>query len=994
MTSPIPATIHAAPASLAHPPSRPRRRVAGLTTAGPASRARAIAVALGVALGLVVTTPAHAQRVTGTIQGKIVRGAETQAQAKVSATNLTNGAVVTVTAGADGVYVLPGLAPGQYLITVTSTGGEETTEFVDVGTGQTLQVDLDVASVTVKGAERIEVSGQRFENRTSEVATNISQAQIANLPQSNRSFLNFAALAPGVRVSDKEFDKSVSSAGLEARQTNVFIDGLSLKNNIIEGGVVGQDASRGNPFPQTALAGFRVLTQNFKAEYEQAGTAIISAVTRSGGNDMHGELFGSWQDRNVTAIDPFAEKLMQPKPAYKRYQLGGLLSGPIIKDHLFWLATYEGNYQDRANQVALGDATPANLMRFGQYQGSFVSPFREHLAFGKLTWLPKPAHTVDLSLSLRRETDIRNFGGQTSFENAENVRNNVVAVSLRHQWRADSGLVNEANAQFLNSQFNPEAENPGTVGQEYVGVIKIGGRDTDQDIVQRTVTLRDDVTFPTVQALGDHQFKVGAKLAFQHYQVERALFGNPLFHFRNDMANNLDFDIPFEAQFGVGNPRATAANQQIGLYAQDDWQINRLFTVNLGLRWDIETNPLNNDYKTPDNVRAAVTELAATVAEHNGPDFFKVDNYLTDGTQRPIYLGAIQPRLGASYDVRGDQSVVLFAGAGRYFDRTLFNTGVDERLRLQYGVRTFRFSRDGMPRDGQPTIVWDPSYLSRQGLQGLIDSGIAPAPEIFLLENDTKPLHTDQLSYGVRQVVGPVNLSLTFSHIHGENGVGFYPANRDATGNRDFLPVPGKFGNVLISADDIQSRFIGIYVTAEKPYTDASKWGVTATYTRSWSKIRGDLFNFDYPTIKATPLTPGNADERDRLVVGGLTALPQGFKLSTLMTFGTGTPYTIANAAAGFGPTQFKLKRNGGRADGFLQYKQIDLRLTKELEVAPHHRVAAFVEVFNLFNWYNYGEYNGFIPPLSDPEPNPNYGKPAKLIGPTRSVQLGLTYGF
>src|SRR6185369_15049105 len=100
----------------------------------------------------------------------------------------------------------------------------------------------------------------------------------------------------------------------EARQTNVFIDGLSLKNNIIEGGVVGQDASRGNPFPQLAVAGFRVLTQNYKAEYEQAGSAIISTVTRSGGNDVHGEFYGSFQNKDLVAIDPFAEKLNKDNP--------------------------------------------------------------------------------------------------------------------------------------------------------------------------------------------------------------------------------------------------------------------------------------------------------------------------------------------------------------------------------------------------------------------------------------------------------------------------------------------------------------------------------------------------------------------------------------------------------------------------------------------------------------------------------------------------------
>src|SRR5678815_4992990 len=208
-----------------------------------------------------------------------------------------------------------------------------------------------------------------------------------------------------------------------------------------------------------------------------------------------------------------------------RYQIGGLVSGPIVPKRLFGLVTYEGNYQNRANQVALGDPTPENVARFGSYQGNFTSPFREHLAFSKVTWLPAADQTVDFTASLRHESDIRSFGGQTSRENAEDVRNNVFTSAVRHQFRAKSGLVNEATLLFLNSEFNPGALNPDQVGQEYVGVIKIGGRDTDQDIVQRGITLRDDVTLPSFAGAGDHQVKMGAKLSFQHYQIERTLFG-------------------------------------------------------------------------------------------------------------------------------------------------------------------------------------------------------------------------------------------------------------------------------------------------------------------------------------------------------------------------------------------------------------------------------------------------------------------------------------
>jgi TonB dependent receptor/Carboxypeptidase regulatory-like domain len=957
-----------------------------------------IGIAIALAGALALATPASAQRVTAQIQGRIVSKASPAAGAIVVATNLDTTAATTVVTDARGGYLLAALPPGQYLLAVTLTSGEEAVETVVVGIGQSVQFNLDVSASAVSGSETIVVAGAVTENKTSEVATNISREQLRSLPQNSRNFLNFALLAPGVRGSTDELNQSISSGGLEARQTNVFIDGLSLKSNILQGGVVGQDASRGNPFPQLAVGGFRVLTQNFKAEYEQAGTAVISSVTRSGGNEVHGEVFGSLQTKQLVAKNPYVEKNMLPKPDYSRAQVGGLLSGPIVKNKLFALATYEGNYQDRSEQVTIGNRTPENLARFGQYEGSFTSPFREHLAFAKVSYVPDVAQTFDLSANLRRETDVRSFGGISSFETAENVRNNVFATALRHQFRTCSDLVNEATAQFLLAQWNPSVENAGLVGREYQGVVRVGGRDSEQDIQQRTIMLRDDVTLPPVDAAGEHLFKVGAKLALQNYDVTKTQFGNPLFRYRVDAANNLTFDQPFEASFGAGEPNVTSDNTQIGLYAQDDWQVNHHLTFNVGLRWDIETNPLNNDYETPAAVRAAVTELATTVAAMNGPDFFDVDNYLTDGSDRSIFFGAVQPRLGFSYDLLGDQRIVVFGGAGRYYDRTLFNTGYDERYRLQYGVRLFRFSSDGAMRDGQQTIVWDDSYLSRDGLQGLINSGIAPNPEIFLLENDTRPLHTDQYSFGVRQVVGDVNLSATFSHIRGENGVGFYPANRAKSGNRDFVPVPGNFGNVLISADDIQTRFTGVYLTAERAYRDDSPWGASATYTLGWSKVRGGDFNFDFPTIKDTPLTPGNSDERHRLVVSGIVGLPQGFKASTLVQLGTGLPYDIADASAGFGPN-FKFRRNGGRAqddflqDDFIQFSQVDVRLTKDFVVTGDHRASISAEVFNLFNSYNYGGYEGFLPPTAEPA-NPNFGKPTKLIGTTRAFQFGMSYGF
>jgi hypothetical protein len=105
------------------------------------------------------------------------------------------------------------------------------------------------------------------------VATNVTRQQVENLPTPDRNFLGLAQLAPGTQLQGDSLDgtRRTFTAGAQgADQVNVFIDGASYKNDILQGGVAGQDASRGNPFPRNAIREFRVITQNFKAEYQKA----------------------------------------------------------------------------------------------------------------------------------------------------------------------------------------------------------------------------------------------------------------------------------------------------------------------------------------------------------------------------------------------------------------------------------------------------------------------------------------------------------------------------------------------------------------------------------------------------------------------------------------------------------------------------------------------------------------------------------------------------
>src|SRR5918999_5122367 len=258
-------------------------------------------------LTFVAWAPAAAQTTTGSIRGYVrntsgVPIGDVQVVARDSAMGSTRGTVTAAT----GFYNLSGLRPGMYQLTARRIGLNPQTQTVAVLIGQTQNVDFSVAEAAVQLQAVVSTATATAvtETRTSEVATNVTREQIDNLPQQDRNFLNFAGLAPGITVSRAEENKQIKAGGLNASKINVFIDGTSYKNDILEGGVHGQDAARGNPFPQLAIREFRVITQNFKAEYQRAASAVVTATTKSGTNDLEIDAFVLGQNKGLVGVDP------------------------------------------------------------------------------------------------------------------------------------------------------------------------------------------------------------------------------------------------------------------------------------------------------------------------------------------------------------------------------------------------------------------------------------------------------------------------------------------------------------------------------------------------------------------------------------------------------------------------------------------------------------------------------------------------------------------
>lgn len=920
---------------------------------------------------LACSTPALAQSTSATIRGVVKDDTGGLPGANIVAREITGGFTFTAVTGTDGSFTLAGLRPATYDITVSMDQYKPAARRLTVLVGQNIDLDFRMTADLVYAENVTVVGDQVVDIKTSTISTNVTSEQIRNLPQNDRNFLNFAALAPGVRVNaGSETNKQVTAGALPGFNTNVFIDGVSYKNDILLGGVVGQDSSRGNPFPQNAVQEFRVLTQNFKAEFEKASSATITAVTKSGGNIWSGDAFLLYQNKGLVGLDPIARDRNEQKPAYERFQGGASLGGPIIKDKLTAFGTYEYNRQDRERSVRRGGSAVTPPIDITPFLGVFPSTFRSHLGFGKVTYQPAPGQTLDVSYSLRSENEIKDFGdGERSRESAVDFTTDVNTATARHL-TTRSSWINEATLTFQRFKWNTLPLNPDLIGQEYQGVIRIGGADTEQLFIQDRLSLRNDFT----RFAGKHAVKGGFVVSRMKYDVTKFFNANPIFRYRS---NEL-FAFPFEASYGVGDPTLNAKNTQFGLFLQDDWNATPRLTINAGVRWDYETNQLNNDYVTPANVIAAVQS-------------FVPSNYFTDGNDRPGFKKAFQPRLGFSYDLSGTGKTILFGGVGRYFDRVLYNSGLDERFRLQFAVRTFRFSADGAPRDGQPTLVWQDSYLSKAGLDGIIATGRSGNPEVFLIDNNTRPPVSDQFTVGLRHSFGNVVASLSYLGVRSKNGLTFIFGNRRPENQECCFAIPG-FSNVLLSSDDKKAWYDSAALQIEKPFTSESKWGAQLTYTLGRAEeIGGDLFSLDYVTVADYPRHPTENDERHRLVATGIYQLPGGFRASTFITLASGLGYTIADFSRGGSINDKRILLFAGRPDSTLAYKSVDLRLDKTFRLSDRTAFEVTAQVFNVFNSDNFTGYDGFIPTL--PDINANFGKPNRA-DPARRLQFGASFRF
>ncbi len=289
-------------------------------------------------------------------------------QGTVTLRNRNTGVTTTTATNGSGEYEFPDVKIGQYELKAEAPGfSTTTTNPFQVQVGARQRVDLRLA---VSGAEQsvtVTAAAALLETDSSDRGQVIGTGPVVNLPLNGRAYADLALLVPGVRKSVLENqtttsrDASFNVNGLRSQFNNFILDGLD--NNAY--GTSNQGFSnQAIQLSPDALAEFKVMTDNYSAEYGHSAGAVIDAATRSGTNEFHGVVYDYLRNTALNAIGPFQPNGNQ-KPVLVQNQFGATTGGPLLRNKAFFFGDYEGF---RNVQKSFTTATiPNTQMRSGKF---------------------------------------------------------------------------------------------------------------------------------------------------------------------------------------------------------------------------------------------------------------------------------------------------------------------------------------------------------------------------------------------------------------------------------------------------------------------------------------------------------------------------------------------------------------------------------------------------------------------------------------------------
>jgi len=923
-----------------------------------------------VALLLAVALPCFAQQATVDLRGFITDPAGAAVPgASVTVTSVDTGRERTTPSLDTGAYAFLALPAGNYRVTFTKKGfNTKTIEGVVLTVGSIQAVNAALTVGAVSQSVDVQASTAGVNTQESFIGSTISQRETQDLPLESRQFANLAVLTPGVTLTyngdPTEQNRLMPSiAGGRSRFTDFNVDNADDSEDL-DGGLL-------YTVSLDAIQEFQVITHRFTAEQGRAAYGIINVVTKSGTNQFHGTGFEYFRNQALN-WRTYTEQLNNiPKGDYLRHQFGGSLGGPIKRDKLFFFGAAERLTQHTINVVNTQGLDPS-------LDGPETLPQTLLTITGKLDAQLNPAN--QLSLRYSRETNGAAYGANTlTPTQAQGFNENAY----------NAGIVN------LTSILGPTRTNQLTFGittwennlpPNYVGPtlffpngVTLGqGTAFPQSTSLKKFQFRDTLGLQ-IAGRTTHNIKLGVEYVFTpHVGANYTTQTTPQYYF---LGNSLTSPLN-EITYNIGSGVFQTNNlHRVGAFLQDDWQITRRLTLNLGLRWDYYAGVAFNQNYSP-TYRFLQTVL---------PSF--------NGKQMSTPATNFGPRVGFVYDLTGDGKTVVRGGYGLYFNFPILTTfyTLDERnsnpLRLGYYVNNPKgiTNQDGSPYQyGQPL---PPNQLA---------STAAALPDSVADPNQVDPRYQHATIGMQRALDDKTTFTADFLFSRGDHAA---LANRINRFNE--YAAQGFDFPIRIETTQGKNNYRALNLSVTRRY--ANNFQLTAWYTfsrcHSTDVIAADQ-GFDSGSA-SVPIDQGNPVAKadfgpcalqptHSFVISPIWTLPLNFQLTSINRFSSKLHYNITAGLDLNGdgvnndlPLGVPTKNYGMGANSF----QSDLRVAKIFNFpAEFGSLEGDFEMYNIFNNRNPA---GFI----GNEQASNFGKPTEyagdpLQGEQRLIQLGVRYRF
>lgn len=925
--------------------------------------------------------------------GAVIQGASVTATSKN--TNYTR----TVTTNNEGVYQISNLPADRYEIKVSATNFEtkisDAPVLLNVGQTVSLTVTLSVGktSVIVEFVEELPL----IDTQTSKVDAVINDKEIENLPLNGRNYLELALLSPGNTIAPN-FDPTktntivISSAGQIGRGGNVMIDGTDNNDDVVGGTLLN--------VPQDAVQEFQVATNRFSAEYGRSASSVINVVTKSGTNEFHGSAAFFERDRKLQAL-PATFDRSQPAPPFDRQQYSFTLGAPIIKNKLWAFGALEYRHQDGAVLVGIRDVPNRRIAR-----GFAAAPLRDLLLNTRFDYQASDSHRFNFRYSFEDvdATDSSKLDraiGSASY--LQNLKNRFHSLMTAWSSVLSTRMFNEFGFS-VNNFKNDTAPSAGGVQRTFPSILDGSSFRVPQGTTQNRLQFSDALTVLT----GNHTFKFGAEYQRVDSSLFLGVFREGRIEFVQDFAdadrnndgqiNDLDllFAVTLRSQFPDRDlSLGDVDNNHFAFFIQDNWRVTKKFALNLGLRYEADTNVKNNSgYNN-------VNPLVAS--------FYRGD--------RKADSNNFAPRVGFNYSILNEK-LSFHGGYGIYYDRVVLQLitlerGLDGRA-LPISVRAGNAltAPNGAPiflnQMGQ-FLPFAPTVANP--FTGFVLPG-AGASGINIIDNNLQNPMIQQSNLGLQWGFAK-DYVFRADYLH-NFGTNFIIGRSVGVVNN---PVVGGPDRVVNLESSVKFKYDGLLLSVEKRFSDRYSFRAAYTLSKAFNYANDDQIPFANGPINPNNLEleygPTPNDQRHRFTLAGTVEMPYGFRLSPILTVASGVPMDIILPDGSSRVPQ--LQRNAGNRifknaadlNAFLQqinasggvngnalplapvnarfgdnFSSLDLRLSKLFTFSERFRLEPIVEVFNVFNTTNIlgvsnTNYSGFGNVLG----TPTFGQPITTAG-------------